>query len=282
MEEEQTVMHDSFPSSGGSMVSNGAGTASHSDFSGLTTDPVHERAARARAEAALFARDRILSIASHDLRGPLNAIQSWVHVIERKLDSAGAADPALQRAIGGIRTGVDQQVGLIERIIDATRASTKSLAVAHDSFPLKALVDDVLTNLRVTFADPRGVALEAQVELPAAQRMNGDRERVWQALWVLGAYAIDGSARGACVMLRTWIEAGEWRTGVGWMLDAAALTDDTRPHAFEHFCRIDATASAPHDLGWYLPRRVAEAHGGKCEREAGTAGRSALTMSWPV
>src|ERR1044072_4853333 len=70
---------------------------------------VSERTARLRAEAALFMRDHVLSLVSHDLRGPLNAIHSWAYVLERKLD---ANDANAQRAVTGIRNGVDQQVKL--------------------------------------------------------------------------------------------------------------------------------------------------------------------------
>ena len=45
-----------------------------------------ERTAHLCAEAALFMRDHVLSLVSHDLRGPLNAIHSWAYVLERKLD----------------------------------------------------------------------------------------------------------------------------------------------------------------------------------------------------
>ena len=88
---------------------------------------VSERTARLRAETALFMRDHVLSLVSHDLRGPLNAIHSWAYVLERKLD---ANDPNSQRAVTGIRNGVDQQVKLLETIVDATRAELAAIAAA--------------------------------------------------------------------------------------------------------------------------------------------------------
>ena len=76
-----------------------------------TTSPSRsERIAHLCSVVALFMRDHVLSRVSHDLRSPLNAIHSWAYVLERKIDSA---DPAAQRAIDGIRTGVEQQVQLL-------------------------------------------------------------------------------------------------------------------------------------------------------------------------
>lgn len=106
---------------------------------------VSERTARLRAETALFMRDHVLSLVSHDLRGPLNAIHSWAYVLERKLD---ANDPNSQRAVTGIRNGVDQQVKLLETIVDATRAETRSLALALAPFPLHPLLDETVEEVR--------------------------------------------------------------------------------------------------------------------------------------
>jgi signal transduction histidine kinase len=100
------------------------------------TSMSESRTAYLCAETALFMRDHVLSLVSHDLRGPLNAIHSWAYVLERKLD---ANDPAAQRAIVGIRSGVDQQVKLLESIVDTTRAGTKTLALVREPFALQAL-----------------------------------------------------------------------------------------------------------------------------------------------
>ena len=110
------------------MTTSSTGTAG--DKPALSGFAVSERTAYLRAQTALFMRDHVLSLVSHDLRGPLNAIHSWAYVLERKLD---ANDPNSQRAVNGIRNGVDQQVKLLETIVDATRAETKSLVLSHAS-----------------------------------------------------------------------------------------------------------------------------------------------------
>lgn len=123
---------------------------------------VSERTARLRAETALFMRDHVLSLVSHDLRGPLNAIHSWAYVLERKLD---ANDPNSQRAVTGIRNGVDQQVKLLETIVDATRAETRSLALALAPFPLHPLLNETVEEVRSGLARARGVELTVESQL---------------------------------------------------------------------------------------------------------------------
>src|ERR1700748_2799859 len=134
--------------SSGSPLANPAHAAGQSAGAGSVSPDIgtvlaRERAARVRAEAQVFGRDHVLSVASHDLRGPLNAIHTWAHVLERKL---GDADPSLQRALAGIRAGVEQQVELIERIIDTPRMATRHLALHRADVAVKPLCEDVVAN----------------------------------------------------------------------------------------------------------------------------------------
>ena len=158
-------------------------------------DLLRERAAHYAAQAALFLRDQALSTASHDLRSPLNAMHSWAYVLERQLANA---DPNLQRALAGIRTGIDQQVALIDGVLDAPRAETRTLALAPRPFALRALLDETIALVRFALADARQVALDTT--LPDGEpSLTVDRERVAQALWTLLTTAVEASAAGSRV-----------------------------------------------------------------------------------
>lgn len=241
------------------------------------------RAARAQAEAAVFARDRMLMIASHDLRGPLNAIHSWGHVLERKL---ALEDSALQRALAGIRTGVEQQVKLIEKVLDAPRAATRVPVLTQGPVVLQALLDDVLANLEATFAGRRGTPLEANLRLPP-QALKADAERLWQALWTALAYAVDASAPGAVVVLDSAPTDGAWRATIAYRLAPASLLDCKVAHAFESYIRVEAThARRPNEvpLALSLPKQIIEAHGGEFSAQpaAGDDDVSFLKLSLPL
>jgi signal transduction histidine kinase len=210
------------------------------------TSAVAERTARRCAETALFMRDHVLSLVSHDLRSPLNAIHSWAYVLDRKIDTN---DATAQRALEGIRNGVEQQVKLLESIVDTTRAETKALVLK------RAPIADVRDALAVR----RGVALELNSPL-AAQKMDGDRERLAAALWLLVAFAVEASASGATVTLDADVDASTFRATVAWQATPAALTDAALPHVLENFARAsDAAArSQPHFVG----TRTVQAHRG--------------------
>ena len=225
-------------------------------------------------------RDHVLSLVSHDLRGPLNAIHSWAYVLERKLD---ANDPNAQRAVTGIRNGVDQQVKLLETIVDATRAETKSLALAYAPFPLHPLLDETAEEVRSGLARSRGVEVTVDSQL-ATEQLNGDRERLAAALWVMLTFAVEASAEGAAVTLAARAETGAWHATVTYAANEAALNDPALPHLLEAFARKQA--GEPREakrIAWVfaLCKRVAEAHGGSFE-QSDSGGGEAVTLALRV
>lgn len=225
----------------------------------------HERAARVRAESQVFSRDQVLSTASHDLRGPLNAIHTWAHVLERKL---GEADASVGRALAGIRAGVEQQVALIEKIIDAPRMATRHLAITRQPVALKPLCEDVVANARLTQGSG-DIEIEWHGE---AREGDVDGERIWQAWWCMLAYASELSAA-----------ANEATAAPGARLRPRVL----RMSSEQGNCVATLTTAAPTleravlEQHLALPRRVAEAHGGLCSIEAHEASHE-LTISMVI
>jgi signal transduction histidine kinase len=224
-----------------------------------------DRVAHLRAEAALFMRDHVLSVVSHDLRGPLNAIHSWGYVLERKVD---ANDPAAQRALAGIRSGVEQQVKLIEQSVDATRAETKALQVALAPVALRPLLEQGAALARASVANARDVSIELDSPL-AEEQVEGDAERLLQTLWLMLAFAAEASPSGSAVRAASNVEGSMWRTDVQFTASAQALNDAASPHVLEAFARRQALQ--PREGGriaWGLAlcKRVAEAHGGAFEQ----------------
>lgn len=234
-------------------------------FNAVAAATSDERFARLRAETALFMRDHVLSLVSHDLRSPLNAIHSWAYVLERKLD---ANDAAAQRALAGIRSGVDQQVKLLEEAVDATRAETKSLPLAREPFAARSLLERVVDDVRRALADARGVTIKLDSTLEHDQ-CDGDRERLSQALWVMLTFAVELSPPGGNVTVASVFDGGFWRTQIDHLTSFAALADTELPHTFERFARkqIQLQREAGR-IAWVLalPQRVASAHGGTFEQ----------------
>ncbi len=237
-----------------------------------------ERLARLRAEVALFMRDHVLSRVSHDLRSPLNAIHSWAYVLERKVDTT---DTTAQRALDGIRTGVEQQVQLLEQMVDRARSATRHLAIERAPFALAPFVEEAIDEVRLALADARGVTLVLDSTLNA-ETLDADRERAAQALWLMLVFAVESAAPGSTATLSARVEAGNARFELVYEATPDALTDEALPHLLEAFARVQARE--PQETGRYawvlaLCQRVAEAHGGSFAQPGGGA---TLALSLPL
>jgi PAS domain S-box-containing protein len=218
-----------------------------------------ERSARERAEAASRARDQFLSIVSHELRSPLNAIQSWTSVLEAQVREE--APPVMKRALAGIRSGVDQQVRLIEDLLDATRILSGRLGLAVSLVPLAPVVEAAIARVQEA-AGSRGVTIEAQLD-PEHDGVQGDPRRLEQIVWNLLTNAIKFSPEGGRVRVTLEREGSTVRLRVsdqGKGIDPAFL-----PHLFDWFQREDTSSQRRQDglgLGLALVRHLAELQGG--------------------
>ncbi|AJX35561.1 sensor histidine kinase [Burkholderia oklahomensis] len=244
---------------------------------------LRERAARFAAEVALFVRDHALSVASHDLRSPLNAMHSWAYVLERRL---APGDDNLQRALAGIRIGIEQQTSLLETVVDAPRAETRTLPIARAGVALAPLADACAALARAALGDARGTAVTVAPLAQPGASLDCDRERVAQALWSMLTFAIEASAPGSEVALRCDAAADATRFDVTFRAQPSALTDAALPHVFETFARRDALAERqggrPASV-FALAQRVARAHGGRfAQGPLADGAPSTLTLTIPA
>lgn len=244
-------------------------------------DLLRERAAHFAAQTALFLRDQALSTASHDLRSPLNAMHSWAYVLERLLADA---DPNQQRALAGIRSGIDQQTRLIDEALDAPRAATRTLTLTPQPFALRALFDEVVALARIGLADARQVTIDATLT-DGTQPCTADRERVAQALWTMLIAAVEASAAGGRVTLSCVREDRRLVARVTGDVHAAVLADDVLAHVLEPFARRDMLRERDvKGFAWTLALayRVALAHGGTFAHDPFTDGGTAtITLGLP-
>lgn len=232
-----------------------------------------ERSARERAEAASRARDQFLSIVSHELRSPLNAIQSWTSVLDTQVKED--ASPVMKRALTGIRSGVDQQVRLIEDLLDATRILSGRLGLAVSLVRLAPVVEAAIERVQEV-AGSRSVTLHAQPLDREHDGVQGDPRRLEQIVWNLLTNAVKFSPEGGQVSVSLERVGSTVRLRVsdqGKGIDPAFL-----PHLFDWFQREDTSSQRRHDglgLGLALVRHLTELQGGHVAASSSGLGQGA-------
>jgi two-component system CheB/CheR fusion protein len=73
-----------------------------------------EQEARKRAEEADRIKDEFVATVSHELRGPLNAMVGWVHILR----DGGIDETTRERGRAAIERGVKAQTRLVEELLD--------------------------------------------------------------------------------------------------------------------------------------------------------------------
>jgi PAS domain S-box-containing protein len=213
-----------------------------------------ERLRLAQAQEAIRLRDEFLSIASHELKTPLTALQLLL-LNSRELVSGD--DEQLAKKIERAQRIGDRLGMLVEALLDVSRIATGKLKLNVESFDLVEAVREVCERLRDSAI---GAGCELSLVLDGPVQGRWDRLRIEQVLMNLISNSIKYAAAGP-------IQVSLARQADQAVLEVRdqgpGIPDADLSRIFERFERV---ASARHyggmGLGLYVARQIAEAHNG--------------------
>jgi signal transduction histidine kinase len=206
-------------------------------------------------------KDQFLSILSHELRTPINAIMGFGSVLDDEV--AGPMTPRQRAYTGKILGSADALLALIEDLLIVSRVQAGKFSISPQRTRFEDLVADALETQEPA-ARKKAISLVADPvpsELPA---LTADPMRVVQVLNNLLGNAIKFTPEGGRVSVRTSAEAGFLRcevadTGVG-----IAAAD--QPKLFQRFSQLDMSntrSAGGAGLGLSIVKAIVNAHGGE-------------------
>lgn len=212
-----------------------------------------ERVRLAQAQEALRLRDEFLSIASHELKTPLTALQLQLQGI---LDRAEGLDERVatkvtKAARAGARLG-----DLIESLLDVSRIATGAITLDPETFDLVEAARDVAERLRETATRAR-CDVTVAAERPVVGR--SDRMRVEQLVTNLLSNAFKYAAGGPVIVS---VARPDGEAVIEVRDSGPGLQEADLQRVFDRFERGSPTSYGGLGLGLYLARQIAEAHGG--------------------
>ena len=208
--------------------------------------------ARARADDARKAHERVMEVVVHDLRNPLTAIKAATEALQ----SSASLEPSVGRRLNVIDRAAGRMESLIRDLVDAARAEHGDLSMTIQKENAQLIVQEAV-ELHAALARERGVILEPSGS-NGAMFVNCDRHRLLQVLGNLIGNALRFTPEGGRITVRVDDEARAVRfsvddTGTG-------IKPEHLPRIFEQYWKGDSSGTG---LGLYIARSIVRAHGGE-------------------
>lgn len=222
-------------------------------------DQRREDVARLRELDAL--KDRFITIASHDLKGPLGTIASAASVLESQvldgdLESAGALQIAET-----IQSCTQTMQSIIDDFLNLQVIRSGAVSLDRQMISLNTLAGAMVEQYQLE-ASQKDITLEADLDSDMPD-CSGDPDRLVQVLNNLVSNAIKYSPSGAHVIVRT--RAGDWLR-VEVEDNGPGILEEEMPLLFHEFTRLRNTPTngePSSGVGLSIIRRLVEMHGGR-------------------
>ncbi len=232
----------------------------------------------AELQEASRQKDIFLAVLAHELRNPLGAARTGLHVMR----SAAPDAPAAARAMDTIERQIAHLTRLVDDLLDLAR-------VEHGKIELRTAPTDINALLRQEAAERSGEAAARQIhlslEVPEVPvYVLGDGVRLTQVLANLLGNAMKFSAEQSQIVLRLSVdEEKERRARIELCDSGVGISPELLPKLFQPFVQAGASPEGGLGLGLALVKRLVELHGGEVEASSDGLGRgSRFTVLLPL
>jgi two-component system sensor histidine kinase RpfC len=223
--------------------------------------------ALSRAEAANLAKRRFISVVSHEMRTPLNAVIGMADLLRDTSLSREQAD-MLQTLRGASRV----MLGLVEDVLDFSKIEAGKLSLERADFDLHALVN---STSRIVAAQAAAKQVEFVVsimpEVPPALR--GDPLHLRQILINLASNAVKFTERGSVTLHVSAQAESDTEVSLKFSIrdTGIGIAPEAQKRIFESFAQADQSTTRRFGgtgLGTTIAKQLVELMGGKIGLES--------------
>jgi two-component system CheB/CheR fusion protein len=239
---------------------------------------IQEQSARAAAETANRAKDEFLSVLSHELRNPLNAMLGWANLLRtRQLDESTA-----KRGLQSIERSAKAQSQLIGDLLDISRISSGRLRLDAEQLELVPIIEEAINVVRLS-AEAKNLQLESRLD-PTPKKIIGDPTRLQQVFWNLLSNAIKFTPAGGRITVT--LAYNDSQAQIQFSDTGQGISTEMLNRIFDRFCQADVSRTRTNTglgLGLAIVRHLIELHGGTVEAESQGEGQGAtFTVKLPL
>lgn len=225
-------------------------------------------------------RDDFISIASHELKTPLTALQLQVQLIERDLKKRPSEEQLIEIVHSStqfLRRQITRITELVESMIDVSRISSGRFIMHKEKFDISTLVREIAGSLVALHTEPP-VTIEIDALMPIT--LEGDRQRLGQVIENLLSNAIKyGNQKPIAIRAR--------RQGPNACITVEdkgiGIAPEFIAKIFDRFERaVSARNITGFGLGLFIAREIVHAHGGTIEIKSTLGVGSTFTVTLPA
>ncbi|HKC74973.1 MAG TPA: ATP-binding protein [Chloroflexota bacterium] len=239
--------------------------------------------------------DEFVSLAAHELKTPLAAIQGFVELAHHNVQWALSQDRAMARevtarcsATNDMLERAEQRIGHLTRLmndlLDDSRIQAGHLAMRQDICDLAEIVRTCIDTQRLVWPG-RTITLDEPAE---AVHIRGDADRIGQVIinYVTNALKYSAADQPVAVSLRlegtaAYVQVRDQGPG---------LTVEQQTHIWERYRRVQGVAlrdktrgaGGSLGLGLYISRTIVEQHGGRVGVESRPGSGSTFWFALPL
>jgi len=215
-------------------------------------------------------KSEFVSLASHQLRGPLTSIRGYISLI---LDGdMGKIPKEAEEALEKVSKSSNNLVTIVSDYLDVTRIELGKMKYEYSNFDFVDLINEVSDEMNPVI-EKSGLIFKINIDKKQSYMIHADKNKIKQVIINLIDNALKYTEKGSISVTLTrlgkTLRLNIKDTGVG-------IPENTVGNLFQKFNRA-SNASAQNiigtGLGLYIARRIIENHNGKVWAESDGIGK---------
>jgi len=221
-------------------------------------------------------RGKLLGMAAHDLRSPLQSISVNSELLNRRLGAAAAGRPEVERITGAVR----RMKETIDQVLEGAAIEAGELVLHRSDLNFGELVEAAVEGLR-PLAERKQQRIEVRADSPST--VHGDRLFLIQVVENLLSNAIKFSPLGGTI----WVSV-DCRNGhvvLALRDEGPGITPEDREKLFGRFQRLSARPTGGESstgLGLSICRDLVSLHSGQIHVESSPGAGSTFSVLLPA
>ncbi len=217
-------------------------------------------------------KDEFISIASHELRSPIQPILGFA-----TLAKSGKLDQ--EQAWAGVIKHAQRLQRIANDILDVSRIESDELTYTFDKVKINNVITDIVNSEQTNLIN--GVVLETKLD--KEMEIEADKYRIAQVLTNVIGNAVKFTKEGR-VKVETRVHEETDRLEIKVSDTAGGIPMDVLPHLFGKFVTRKIGSEVRHGtgLGLFISKAIVTAHKGRIEADNNKEGGATFTITLPL